>query len=99
MSISSNSARVFLCLSIALMFLSACDFSKKNDHKTQTVKWNTFTHQLPSSSHVKNSYLIDYQKNKLKKYSTNNFKDSTNVIELALKDQSKPIMTFVQYSY
>ena len=99
MSNSSNSARVFLCLSIAIMFLSACDFSKKVEIKIQTVKWNTFAHQLPSSSHVKNSYLFDYHKNKLKKSSTSNFKDSTNAIELALKDQSKPIMTFVQYSY
>jgi hypothetical protein len=99
MSNSSNSARVFLSLCIALMYLSACNLSQKNEDKKQTLKLSTFSHQLHSSSLVKNSYLFDYQKNKLNKSSTNNLKSSTDVIELSLKDQSKPIMTFVQYSY
>ena len=99
MSNSSYSARVFLSLCIVLMYLSACNLSRKNEDKKQTLKLSTFSHQLPSSSLAKNSYLFDYQKNKLNKSSTNNLKSSTDVIELALKDQSKPIMTFVQYSY
>jgi len=99
MSNSSYSARVFLSLCIVLMYLSACNLSQKNDGKKQTLKLSAFAHQLPSSSLVENSYLFDYQKNKLKKSSTYSLKSSTDVIELALKDQSKPIMTFVQYSY
>jgi len=99
MSNSSYSARVFLSLCIVLMYLSACNLSQKNEDKKQTLKLSAFSHQLPSSSLVENSYLFDYQKNKLKKSSTYSLKSSTDVIELALKDQSKPIMTFVQYSY
>jgi hypothetical protein len=54
---------------------------------------------LPISIQEKNVYLIDCQKNNLEKKSTKKIKDSTDLLELALKNESTPIMTFVQYSY
>jgi hypothetical protein len=54
---------------------------------------------LPLSIREKNIHLIECQENKLKKDLTKKTKDSTDLIELALKNESTPIMTFVQYSY
>lgn len=106
MSNSSNSARVslksisiILNFSLILLFFSACNLSSSNEPKKSANKLGSFAHILPLSVQDKNSHLIDYQKNKIEKSSTKKYKDSTDLIELALEDQSKPIMTFVQYSY
>lgn len=96
---SLNSARVFFSLFIACLFLSACNRSNNIPTKNQTVKLNVKSQFKPDSTQDKNAYLIDCQKNNIKKSSTKEIKDSTDGLELAIKEQSSPIMTFVQYSY
>jgi hypothetical protein len=102
MSNSFNAARVFLksfsflfVLNLMLFFFSSCNLESKKS----SPKPNTFSHVLPISIQEKNSHLIDCQKNNIKNSLTKKSKDSTKLIELALEDHSKPIMTFVQYSY
>jgi len=106
MSNSFNSTRVFLksfsfmlVLTLMLFFFSSCNLSNALEAKKSSPTPKTFSHVLPLSIQEKNIHLIDYQKNNIKNYSTKKIKDSTKLIELALEDQSKPIMTFVQYSY
>ncbi len=81
------------------MSFSACNLSSSHESKKSSNKLGSFAHILPLTIQEKNSHLIDYQKNNIEKSSTEKYKDSTDLIELALADQSKPIMTFVQYSY
>ena len=106
MSYSFKSDRVSLkffsfmfVLNLMLFFFSSCNLSNAFEAKKSSPKPNTFSHVLPMSIQEKNSHLIDCQKNNIKNSLTKKSKDSTKLIELALKDQSQPIMTFVQYSY
>ncbi len=86
-------------LTLIFFFFSSCNLSNAFEAKKSSPTPKTFSHVLPISIQEKNVYLIDCQKNNLEKKSTKKIKDSTDLLELALKNESTPIMTFVQYSY
>jgi hypothetical protein len=93
MSNSFNSARVsrksissIFVFSLISFFFTSCNLSNAFVTRKPAPKFRTFSHVLPLSIQEKNIHLIEYQENKLKKNSTKKVKDSTDLIELALKN-------------